>query len=89
MVERLHDAGAVLVAKLAVGALARGGVWFGGTVQNPWDLNQTVNASSCQTWRCHGGWSSGFLCGVGNARLDYLDVKSMRRDGFAINLWPD
>ncbi len=46
VVERLRDAGAVLVAKLAVGALARGGVWFGGAVQNPWDLNQTVNASS-------------------------------------------
>jgi Asp-tRNA(Asn)/Glu-tRNA(Gln) amidotransferase A subunit family amidase len=45
-VERLRDAGAVLVAKLAMGALARGGVWFGGTVRNPWNTERTVNASS-------------------------------------------
>ena len=46
VVERLRDAGAVLVAKLAMGALARGGVWFGGNVRNPWNLQRTVNASS-------------------------------------------
>jgi Asp-tRNA(Asn)/Glu-tRNA(Gln) amidotransferase A subunit family amidase len=46
VVERLREAGAVLVAKLAPGALARGGVWFGGTVRNPWNPQRAVNASS-------------------------------------------
>jgi Asp-tRNA(Asn)/Glu-tRNA(Gln) amidotransferase A subunit family amidase len=46
VVERLRAAGAVLVAKLAPGALARGGTWFGGTVRNPWNPQRAVNASS-------------------------------------------
>ncbi len=36
IVERLRDAGGVLVAKLSMGALAQGGVWFGGSTRNPW-----------------------------------------------------
>lgn len=35
VVERLHAAGAVLVAKLSMGALAQGDVWFKGTTKNP------------------------------------------------------
>jgi Asp-tRNA(Asn)/Glu-tRNA(Gln) amidotransferase A subunit family amidase len=36
VVERLRDAGAVLVAKLTLGALAQGDQWFGGRTNNPW-----------------------------------------------------
>lgn len=36
VVERLRDAGAVLVAKLSLGALAQGPKWFGGVTRNPW-----------------------------------------------------
>jgi Asp-tRNA(Asn)/Glu-tRNA(Gln) amidotransferase A subunit family amidase len=36
VVERLRDAGAVLVAKLSMGALAQGAKWFGGVTRNPW-----------------------------------------------------
>ena len=36
VVERLRDAGAVLVAKLSMGALAQGPKWFGGVTRNPW-----------------------------------------------------
>jgi Asp-tRNA(Asn)/Glu-tRNA(Gln) amidotransferase A subunit family amidase len=36
IVERLADAGAVLVAKLTLGALAQGDQWFGGRTNNPW-----------------------------------------------------
>ena len=35
-VERLYKAGAVLVGKLSMGALAQGGVWFAGTTKSPW-----------------------------------------------------
>jgi Asp-tRNA(Asn)/Glu-tRNA(Gln) amidotransferase A subunit family amidase len=37
IVERLRDAGAVLVAKLSMGALAQGGRWFRGETKNPWN----------------------------------------------------
>ena len=46
VVERLRDAGAVLVAKLSMGALAQGGVWFGGSTRNPWDLQRSSSGSS-------------------------------------------
>lgn len=46
VVRRLEEAGAVLVAKLTLGALAMGDVWFGGTTRNPWDLEQGSSGSS-------------------------------------------
>ncbi len=45
-VERLENAGAVLVAKLTLGALAWGDVWFGGTTKNPWNPDQGASGSS-------------------------------------------
>jgi Asp-tRNA(Asn)/Glu-tRNA(Gln) amidotransferase A subunit family amidase len=46
VVGRLDDAGAVLVAKLTLGELAWGDVWFGGTTRNPWKLEQGSSGSS-------------------------------------------
>ncbi len=46
VVERLNDAGAVLIAKLSVGALAMGDVWFGGTCKNPFDVDEGSSGSS-------------------------------------------
>jgi Asp-tRNA(Asn)/Glu-tRNA(Gln) amidotransferase A subunit family amidase len=46
VVERLTEAGAVLVAKLSMGALAQGGVWFGGSTRNPWNLERSSSGSS-------------------------------------------
>ena len=46
VVRRLEEAGAVLVAKLTLGALAMGDVWFGGRTRNPWDLEQGSSGSS-------------------------------------------
>jgi Asp-tRNA(Asn)/Glu-tRNA(Gln) amidotransferase A subunit family amidase len=46
VVERLREAGAVLVAKLSMGALAQGGVWFGGSTRNPWNTQQSSSGSS-------------------------------------------
>jgi Asp-tRNA(Asn)/Glu-tRNA(Gln) amidotransferase A subunit family amidase len=46
VVKKLENAGAVLVAKLTSGALARGDVWFGGKTKNPWDLKQGASGSS-------------------------------------------
>lgn len=46
VVERLRQAGAVLVAKLSMGALAMGGRWFAGMTRNPWQIEETVTGSS-------------------------------------------
>ena len=46
VVERLRDAGAVLVAKLTLGALAQGDRWFGGRTNNPWNPQQGSSGSS-------------------------------------------
>src|SRR5438128_5047482 len=46
VVERLHRAGAVLVAKLSMGALALNDVWFGGQTMNPWLLGEGSSGSS-------------------------------------------
>jgi Asp-tRNA(Asn)/Glu-tRNA(Gln) amidotransferase A subunit family amidase len=44
--KRLNDAGAVLVAKLSLGALALNDVWFGGQTKNPWLLEEGSSGSS-------------------------------------------
>jgi Asp-tRNA(Asn)/Glu-tRNA(Gln) amidotransferase A subunit family amidase len=45
-IQRLYDAGAVLLAKLSMGALAQGDVWFNGQTKNPWNLEQGSSGSS-------------------------------------------
>lgn len=46
VVKKLEEAGAVLVAKLTLGALAWGDVWFGGKTKNPWNLEEGSSGSS-------------------------------------------
>jgi Asp-tRNA(Asn)/Glu-tRNA(Gln) amidotransferase A subunit family amidase len=46
VVKRLDRAGAVLVAKMTLGALAQGDKWFGGRTRNPWNLAQGSSGSS-------------------------------------------
>ncbi len=46
VVQRLDKAGAVLVAKLTLGALAQGDRWFKGMTRNPWNPNQGSSGSS-------------------------------------------
>ena len=46
VIQKLEAAGAVLVAKLTMGELAWGDVWFGGKTRNPWNLEQGSSGSS-------------------------------------------
>ena len=46
VVRRLHEAGAVLIAKLSLGALALNDIWFGGQTMNPWVLEEGASGSS-------------------------------------------
>jgi Asp-tRNA(Asn)/Glu-tRNA(Gln) amidotransferase A subunit family amidase len=46
VVRRLHEAGAVLVAKLSLGSMALNDIWFGGQTMNPWLLEEGSSGSS-------------------------------------------
>ncbi|MBI3006110.1 MAG: amidase [Ignavibacteriales bacterium] len=46
VIKKLEEAGAVLVAKLTLGELAWGDVWFGGMTRNPWNFKQGSSGSS-------------------------------------------
>jgi Asp-tRNA(Asn)/Glu-tRNA(Gln) amidotransferase A subunit family amidase len=46
VVQRLDAAGAVLIAKFTLGALAMGDKWFGGRTRNPWNMEQGSSGSS-------------------------------------------
>jgi len=46
VVQRLNDAGAVLLAKLSLGALALNDIWFGGQTMNPWLIEEGASGSS-------------------------------------------
>ncbi|MDH3648261.1 MAG: amidase [Saprospiraceae bacterium] len=46
VIRKLEESGAVLIAKLTLGALAWGDVWYGGITKNPWDLEQGSSGSS-------------------------------------------
>ena len=46
VITKLENAGAILIAKMTLGELAMGDVWFGGKTKNPWDLNRGSSGSS-------------------------------------------
>ena len=64
VVVRLEEAGAILVAKLTLGALAWGDVWFGGTTRNPWDPQQGSSGSSAGSASATAAGLVGFAIGT-------------------------
>jgi Asp-tRNA(Asn)/Glu-tRNA(Gln) amidotransferase A subunit family amidase len=61
---RLADAGAVLTAKLSVGALAWGDVWFDATTKNPWNTEQGSSGSSAGSASATAAGLVGFAIGT-------------------------
>ena len=64
VVKRLEEAGAVLVAKLTMGALAMGDVWYGGKTKNPWNLEQGSSGSSAGSAAATSAGLVGFAIGT-------------------------
>jgi Asp-tRNA(Asn)/Glu-tRNA(Gln) amidotransferase A subunit family amidase len=62
-VARLHQAGAVLVAKLSLGALALNDIWFGGQTNNPWLLEEGASGSSAGPGAATAAGCVGFALG--------------------------
>jgi Asp-tRNA(Asn)/Glu-tRNA(Gln) amidotransferase A subunit family amidase len=63
VVAKLCDAGAVLVAKLTLGALAMGDVWFGGMTRNPWKPDEGSSGSSAGSAAATAAGCTGFAIG--------------------------
>ena len=76
MAQRLDDAGAVLVAKLSLGALAMGDRWYGGMTRNPWDLDQGSSGSSAGSASATVAGLVGF--GLGSETLGSIISPSVR-----------
>ena len=64
VVQRLEAAGAVLIAKLTLGALANGDVWYGGTTKNPWDTSEGSSGSSAGSGATVAAGLVGFAIGT-------------------------
>ena len=64
VVQRLEEAGAVLIAKLTLGALANGDVWYGGTTKNPWDTSEGSSGSSAGSGAAVAAGLVGFAIGT-------------------------
>ncbi|HEY6249558.1 MAG TPA: amidase [Candidatus Angelobacter sp.] len=63
VVQRLDAAGAVLIAKLTLGALAQGDKWFGGMTRNPWNPQQGSSGSSAGSASATAAGCVGFAIG--------------------------
>jgi hypothetical protein len=80
VVRRLDDAGAVLLAKLSLGALALNDIWFGGQTMNPWLLEEGASGSSAGPRGRDG-------CGAGGIFRRQRDGRQHRQSRDA--LWRD
>ena len=76
VVQRLDAAGAVLVAKLTLGALAMGDKWFGGRTRNPWNPSQGSSGSSAGPGSAVAAGCVGFA--IGSETLGSISSPSTR-----------
>jgi Asp-tRNA(Asn)/Glu-tRNA(Gln) amidotransferase A subunit family amidase len=76
VVQRLDEAGAILIAKLSLGALAWGDVWFGGTTKNPWNPEQGASGSSAGPGSATAAGLVGFS--IGSETLGSISSPSTR-----------
>jgi Asp-tRNA(Asn)/Glu-tRNA(Gln) amidotransferase A subunit family amidase len=76
VVERLDAAGAVLIAKLSLGALAMGDKWFGARTRNPWNLDQGSSGSSAGSASAVSAGCVGFA--IGSETLGSISSPSTR-----------
>ena len=76
VVQRLDRAGAVLIAKLTLGALAMGDHWFGGITRNPWNTEQGASGSSAGPASATGSGCVAFS--IGSETLGSISAPSTR-----------
>ena len=76
VVQRLDAAGAVLVAKLSLGELAQGDIWFDATTKNPWKVDQGSSGSSAGPASATAAGLVGFA--IGSETLGSISSPSTR-----------
>ena len=76
VVKRLDAAGAVLIAKLSMGALAQNDVWFGARTRNPWNPAQGSSGSSAGSASATSAGCVGFS--IGTETLGSISAPSTR-----------
>ncbi len=76
VVQRLDAAGAVLVAKLTLGELAQGDIWFASTTKNPWKVDQGSSGSSAGPASATAAGLVGFA--IGSETLGSISSPSTR-----------
>jgi Asp-tRNA(Asn)/Glu-tRNA(Gln) amidotransferase A subunit family amidase len=76
VVQRLDASGAVLLAKLSMGALAQGDLWFGGRTRNPWNMKQGSSGSSAGSGSATAAGCVGFA--IGTETLGSISAPSTR-----------
>ncbi len=76
VVRKLAAAGAVLVAKTSVGAIAYGDIWYGGVTRNPWNLAEGSGGSSAGS--AAGVVGGLFAFGIGTETLGSILVPALR-----------
>ena len=86
VVRRLNDAGAVLVAKLSLGALALNDIWFGGQTMNPWLLEEGASGSSAGPGRGDRRRTRRLLDRQRNRRQHHRPGDALRRHRAAAHL---
>jgi Asp-tRNA(Asn)/Glu-tRNA(Gln) amidotransferase A subunit family amidase len=64
VVDRLEQSGAILLAKLSMGALAQGGLWFEGMTKNPWNTERSSSGSSAGSASATSAGLVGFSLGT-------------------------
>ena len=88
VVKRLHEAGAVLVAKLSLGALALNDIWFGGQTMNPWLLEEGSSGSSAGPGAATAAGLVGFAIGSETGGSIVSPCHALRNYGTAPHLRP-
>ena len=81
VVQRLDEAGAVLVAKFSLGALAMGDKWFGGRTRNPWNPALGSSGSSSKLGQRRGRGLRRLRAWFRDARVNLLALNTLRYDG--------
>jgi Asp-tRNA(Asn)/Glu-tRNA(Gln) amidotransferase A subunit family amidase len=76
VVRLLTEAGAVLLGKLSVGALAYGDIWYGGVTRNPWNLSEGSSGSSAGSASATAAGLVGFS--LGTETLGSIVIPSLR-----------
>ena len=88
VVKRLDAAGAILVAKLSLGELAQGDIWYGARTRNPWKVDAGSSGSSAGPASATAAGARRLRDRKRDARLYLVAIKRVWHDWSASNLRP-